>query len=248
MHQLLYNYYTIILAKTEISTTRLAFSCILAYKHPFITPYKDDVMRILDDKTLRDELVNFDLGAEAGSLDSLHRTDIVPILVRVAFGRFLSKPGGKKARETNQSRRVAILTFVGKLSSSELRHLLHLMVRQIVPMPDVIPADTNTLTLTDMYSDWYDEVESSAGSMSSSALGRCTWERIIGFLYFVDPMIKVIGFGMTPYVETLTKLIMDILTYCQSIRENTVIDDAAMDESAVDVHTDGDVDDDADKD
>jgi U3 small nucleolar RNA-associated protein 20 len=111
-HQLLYAFYLEIMAKADVNTVKLAFDCIVTYKSSAIVPYKDNIKRLLDDKLIRDELVNLDATREAnkdGESEPLikadHRAELVPLLVRVVYGRFTSKArGSKAARDQNIAR------------------------------------------------------------------------------------------------------------------------------------------------
>ena len=120
-HQLLYSYYQEILAKADVNTVKLAFDCILTYKPAAITPYKDNIKRMLEDKTLRDELVNFDPSPAAVIVSSSdaeresmeHRAELVPLLVRIVYGRFTSKSrGSKAARDQNLARYAYLCIFL----------------------------------------------------------------------------------------------------------------------------------------
>jgi hypothetical protein len=131
-HQMLYAYYHELMAKADVSAVKLAFSCILTYKPAAIVPYKDGILRMLEDKSLRDELVNFDPtptalllaqgqgyghnnsssgsgGGGGGAVDpyiqEIHRPELVPLLIRTVYGRFTSKSrGSKAARDQNIAR------------------------------------------------------------------------------------------------------------------------------------------------
>ena len=120
-HQQLYTYYNSILSKPETAIVKLALSCILTYKPPFLMPVRENVKRLLDDKTLRDELVVFDPSLDGkrnasgqteqpvdgmlGVIEPAHRADLVPLIVRIVFGRFVSKArGSKAAREQSLAR------------------------------------------------------------------------------------------------------------------------------------------------
>ena len=133
-HQLLYIYYHEIAAKPDGALATLAVQCILSYKSHALLPYKDNLIRLLDDKTIRDELVNFNPalrsvtsstgatgagsgggggvgvggvdGTEGGAEDedgggtriqSIHREELVPLLVKVLYGRFASKARSSRA-------------------------------------------------------------------------------------------------------------------------------------------------------
>ena len=111
-HQLLYAFYHEIMAKADVNAVKLAFDCIITYKPPSIVPYKENIKRILEDKTIRDELVNLDASRRNnGDIDAEpmireeHRAEVIPLLVRTVYGRFTSKArGSKAARDQNIAR------------------------------------------------------------------------------------------------------------------------------------------------
>lgn len=109
-HQLLYAFYHEIMAKADVNAVKLAFDCIVTYKAPSIIPYKDSIKRLLEDKTIRDELVNLDAsrGTDLNNEPMIreeHRAEVIPLLVRTVYGRFTSKArGSKAARDQNIAR------------------------------------------------------------------------------------------------------------------------------------------------
>ncbi len=112
-HQMLCNFYTTLLSSPDHSVVKLALTCILNYKLPFLMPYKDVFQRILDPKTLRDELVAFNPSVASAKIDSSHRSELIPLLIRLLYGRSVAKAGGNKAREQSLSRySIRILAYI----------------------------------------------------------------------------------------------------------------------------------------
>ena len=107
-HQTLAQFYSLLLSKAETNVAKLALECLLAYKPKFLIPYKDSFKRILDDKTIREELVLFNAAAQSDtselSINSEHRADLVPLLTRLVFGRFVAKARNNRAREQTMAR------------------------------------------------------------------------------------------------------------------------------------------------
>lgn len=104
LHQLLFNYFSSLLASPDLVLAKLAFQCLLTYKPAFLVPYKDNVSHFLDNKLLRDELVLFNPSTKEAKIDALHRVDFLPLLTRLLYGRYLSKASGAKAREISSAR------------------------------------------------------------------------------------------------------------------------------------------------
>lgn len=109
-HQALYKFYSIILSKPDTAVAKLALDCLLTYKNESITPYQQTLKNFFDDTSLRNELLSFDpsisrSGEGQGKIESDHRATVIPVIIRILYGRFVSKPkGGKSAREQGLAR------------------------------------------------------------------------------------------------------------------------------------------------
>lgn len=103
-HQLLFNYFTTLLSSPDGTIASLAVNCMMNYKPSFLLPQKDCFKRLLNAKSLRDELVLVDVSPNSGSIDEKHRPDVIHLFIRLAYGRSTSKAGGNKAREQNLAR------------------------------------------------------------------------------------------------------------------------------------------------
>ena len=231
-HQMLYAYYQEIMAKADVNAVKLAFDCIVTYKPIAIVPYKDNIKRMLEDKSIRDELINFDPSPTVVSAESdtdpvikeEHRAELIPILMRTVYGRFTSKArGSKAARDQNIARRAAVLAFVSKMQPVEMRHLLQLMLRGIVPSEKIsaqitVPAPGTTTVSTVTTEQWYDIIDSLVQSLEAEELDHIAWERQIGFLHLLQPIIRILGFGITSYVPIIHKVVLIMLNHAQNIR------------------------------
>ena len=302
MHNMLYLFYQEIIAKSDAMTVKLAVDCILTYKSPSILPYRDSIKRFLDDKTIRNELLNFDptLSSKLEDYNSMddshegshvvvrdeHRDELIPMIVRLVYGRFTSKArGSKAARDLNIARRAAVLSFVSKMQPTEIRHLVHLMLRGLLPLHRLSNASSSSSSIQqqqqpqekqqqqqhsvvkavaavellsyDSYStklqSWYDQIDTFIIThMSPIDLASIPWERSIGFLHLLQPMIRILGFTVTDFVPVIYKVVLMMLTYAQQCRDKVkdlyekedVIDDGGDVDDDVDV----DVDDDGKKD
>jgi hypothetical protein len=115
-----------------------------------------------------------------------------------------------------------VLAFISKMDAAEMRHLLQLMLRGIIPVnKEILPASkaSNPATAVSISSaEWYDAVDRTVQSMSASQLDDIAWERQIGFLHLMQPIIRILGFGITSYVPLLHKLVLTMLNHAQEIR------------------------------
>eukprot|EP01034_Spumella_vulgaris_P023353 gene23353-29566_t len=231
-HQLLYAFYREIMSKPDVAVVKLAFDCIAGYKPVSIIPYKDNIKRLLDDKTIRDELVSLDLSLEGGAVRLEHREDVIPLLVRTVFGRFVSKSrGSKAAREQGLARRAAALAFLSKMERHETRHLLQLMLRGVLPSAllnanamlnvetDVrkLEAMSNSVKLTE----WYAVVDGVLRGLTPECLKAVPWERQVGFLHLLEQVVKIVGFGLTDHVQQMHAIVLHMVVHAQNTRVET---------------------------
>jgi hypothetical protein len=111
-HELLFQYFVELLSKPDLSVAKLAFTCLVKYKQPWIGTYRESVQRLFDDKLFRDELLKFYVnptlnGTEKDSemLKKEHRDEFIPLLTGIVFGRIVSKSRGNKAtRDQHEAR------------------------------------------------------------------------------------------------------------------------------------------------
>ncbi|KAL4860053.1 Small subunit processome component 20 [Chlorella vulgaris] len=114
-----------------------ALKCLKVFKLKFLLPYLDRLLRLADNKTLREELTAFPLGASATSLRKdegssallpEHRAGVVPLLIRLLFPKMRKRSGRLGGKGAPGSARAAILNFLAAAEPAELRPLLELFL------------------------------------------------------------------------------------------------------------------------
>ncbi|XP_044041482.1 small subunit processome component 20 homolog isoform X2 [Siniperca chuatsi] len=111
---------------------RVALECVLAYKDPNIVPYKENLERLLDDKHFKEEIVHFNISEETGVVDVSHRARLIPLLMRILFGRLRSKAGSKfQGKASAASRSSIILRFLAGCQAEELGIFIDLLLEPV---------------------------------------------------------------------------------------------------------------------
>ncbi|EFN57812.1 hypothetical protein CHLNCDRAFT_51116 [Chlorella variabilis] len=114
-----------------------ALKCLKVFKLKFLLPYLDRLLRLADNKTLREELTAFPLAARATSLRedegklallAEHRAGVVPLLIRLLFPKMRKRSGRLGGKGAPGSARAAILNFLAAAEPGELRPLLELFL------------------------------------------------------------------------------------------------------------------------
>lgn len=207
----------------------------------------------MNDETLRDELVTFSLRSESGSsasladalgtgvsesgpaIDALHRPCLIPVVIRLVYGRLSASGGRASGHGGPAARRAAVLAFLSSLSSEELVELFALMIRPFVPTTE---SDTASASTEESWkrrdegpAEWDDvtgqtlrarEVLDIAAGVGASGrhLGRVPASRQAGFLKMVKEVARQLGQRALPYVEILLGLVLALLEYSNIVSEH----------------------------
>jgi len=230
-YNLLYIYYITLLSNSVTTVSKLALQSLITYKPAYLMPYKDRILRLLDDNTIRDELVVFNLSATISNpvIDSRHRSDIIPLIVRLVYGRFVSKAkNNKSARDLNISRRVAVLTFLNTLSSNEHVYFMQLMFRGMIPIRrqmenSIVCEFLSETTLTEYFSPWFTHIDELIENLNDQDIKYIPFERQMGFLYLLEDVVNIIGYGVASYVPKFFKAILCCLHFAQSSRNENLL-------------------------
>ncbi|CAB3374755.1 Hypothetical predicted protein [Cloeon dipterum] len=104
---------------------QLALNCIMGYKHAYLTPYKDQLYGLANEKDFKQQLVAFDVGAETETVLAEHRVDLIPVVMRIVLSKMQKKGGSNKA---------LILRFLGGCRQEELSVFIHLAFKHVLAL------------------------------------------------------------------------------------------------------------------
>ncbi|KAM4523536.1 small subunit processome component 20 homolog [Fundulus diaphanus] len=124
--------YNQLLCHQDQQIQRVALECVLAYKDPDIVPYKENLDRLLEDKHFKEEIVHFNISEETGVVDASHRAKLIPLLMRILFGRLRSKAGSRfQGKSSAATRSSIILRFLAGSQSEELGMFIDLLLEPL---------------------------------------------------------------------------------------------------------------------
>ncbi|XP_073401122.1 small subunit processome component 20 homolog [Dendrobates tinctorius] len=133
----LYELYTQLLCHQDQNVQKSALDCVLSYKHPHILPYKENLQRLLEDNNFKGEIVHFSISEESSVVKPMHRADLMPVLMRILYGRMRSKTGRKTQGKSASSTRMSIvLRFLAGSQSEEIRMFLDLLYEPVKHLKD----------------------------------------------------------------------------------------------------------------
>lgn len=226
----LYDLYLSLLAKGELKIQKLALDCIFTYRSAKVLPYRDNLTMLLDDVRFRDQLAKFSLAVDGGSIDPAHRSDLIPILIRLLYGLMVTKRGRSSSSQGPQARKQAIISAFGGCTSEELATLVTLMLTP------------------------FQRLESEAGpsgrfafSESGSSSSFIPGKQQIGFLSLLGDVLKHLGPALLPYWPRLLGTTMELIHRAQLQLSQKKLDAANLlaeaDQAERDAEVDADDDD-----
>ena len=113
-----------------------ALQCLCSFKHKFLTPYKEQLLKIHGEKTFRSGVSEFRVcdDGDSSSVNESHRVKLIPIYIRVLFGRMQTNTGKNTAGKNKASKRkqVVMRLFAG-IKDDESQCLLDIAFEIINP-------------------------------------------------------------------------------------------------------------------
>jgi hypothetical protein len=255
---LLFAFYNELLCKSDTAIAKLAFDCILTYKPAYLMPYKDSLKNLYDEKLLRNELVNIDSenvrSAEGGGnegekdyrISADHKKDFYHVILRILYGRLLSKPSGGSKRNVNDqitSRRSAVIAFIIRTNVPAFKHFLYFMIRginlsidfnfhhatnpaakkkDVMFTSDIGKVEEFLSSGFERVLAYYNSHPSSEANVIEEEFKHVSWERLQGFLHLLHPIFKIFGIAMKDYVNLLYSILKRTLIHAQRYREKTI--------------------------
>ncbi|ERE90078.1 putative small subunit processome component 20 like protein [Cricetulus griseus] len=124
----LYELYLQLLLHQDQAVQKITLDCIMTYKHPHILPYRENLQRLLDDRSFKEEIVHFSISEDNTVVKATHRADLFPILMRILYGRMKNKTGSKTQGKSASGTRMAIvLRFLSGTQPGEIQLFLDLL-------------------------------------------------------------------------------------------------------------------------
>ncbi|KAJ5908854.1 hypothetical protein N7495_001536 [Penicillium taxi] len=98
---------------------KAALKALFTWKNPHVLPYQENLLNILDESRFKDELQVFvRVGDEDSLIEKEHRPVLMPVLLRLLYGRMISK--ASSSNQAGQSgRRKTILRTLSLLSDED---------------------------------------------------------------------------------------------------------------------------------
>ncbi|RUP48500.1 hypothetical protein BC936DRAFT_144478 [Jimgerdemannia flammicorona] len=200
----LYNFYLRLLTKGDTKVQALALDCLLTWKSSSIVPYADNLKSLVDEIKFRDELSTFALDRDRSEINLAHRAELMPIVVRILYGRMVARKGKGSAKGGMGARRTAVLGALVGCPENELVLFVDLMLEPFTLIRDLPDIMNDEFTFMD----------------GVNIIDAVSWRKQIGYLHILEDVLRQLGAYLIPFVPKLLKAIMYMVLSSQNQIDN----------------------------
>jgi U3 small nucleolar RNA-associated protein 20 len=169
---------------------KAALKALFTWKNAHVVPYQENLLNILDESRFKDELMVFvRVGGEDSLIEQEHRPVLMPVLLRLLYGRMISKAGASSTQAGQSGRRKAILRTLSHLSEDDFRLFIDISFGPLAEVAITGDAETNEKA-------FLEELTSP--------------RRQLGLLKMIDTVFDTLQSRMTAY----TTQAMNVIIYC----------------------------------
>ncbi|EMR11842.1 hypothetical protein PNEG_00264 [Pneumocystis murina B123] len=121
----IYDTQLLLLSQGDIKIQNFALNCILSWKSPEVLHYENNLRNLLDTTAFRDELANI---MQENSLYDFKNQQLFPIVLRILYGRMISRSNSSSRKHSLSTKREIILSSLTILPSEIFKIFLNIML------------------------------------------------------------------------------------------------------------------------
>lgn len=185
-----------LIANGDIEIQKSALKVIFTWKDNSIRPYEENLLNLLDENRFKDEISTLFQGETLIQPD--HRPSLMPVLLRLLYGRSISRKGAASGKQGLEARR---LTVLRSLSVEDVEHFLDISLDELKHL--------NLLN---------------NGSVEDSTFDKqlLSVRKQLGITNMLEGVLKELGSKVAPFAEKLSQTAL----YCTIHASRQLEDDS----------------------
>ena len=189
-----------LLANGDIEIQKAALTAIFTWKNASIKPYQENLLNLLDEARFKDEISVLLQGETL--VQSEHQAGLKPVLLRLLYGRAISRKGAASGKQGMEAKR---LTVLRNLSVEDVAAYLEIALGELAGVQLI-----------------------QNGAVQESALLKAILSprKLVGVINMVEGVLKELGTKATPFAGTLA----DAALYCAIYASRQLRDEADDDD------------------
>ncbi|GME40771.1 Down-regulated-in-metastasis protein [Neofusicoccum parvum] len=114
-----------LLGNGDVEIQKSALKAILTWKNRSINRYEENLLNILDDARFREQISVFlDLDQDEESMQDEDRPEVMPVILRLLYGKVIARAGSASGKRGQESKRKAVFIALTKFGDGELSQFL----------------------------------------------------------------------------------------------------------------------------
>lgn len=203
-HERVYQALLLLMENGDGEVQKLALKAILTWKQDGVKPYQENLEYLLDDARFKNELAVFLQGDNV--IKSEHRSELMPVLLRLLYGRTIAKKGAASGKNGLQATRLAVLR---NLSIEDMGSFLSIAAGKLKDVQVTAPKSQRKKLFSEPIT---------------------TARKQVGFLNMISSLIAELGTNVEPYMNTLVNAVLYCLVYSSRQLRGTTTEDDSNDE------------------
>lgn len=133
-----------LLCNGDAELQKPALQALLAWKPPAVEPYREELFKFLDNDRFREQLSVFlGVGSEDSVIKDEHRQVLMPVLLRVLYGRMIAKGGAAAKGGGLESRRKAVFIELTRFGDETLSQFLSISLGPLGTLELLLDGEVN---------------------------------------------------------------------------------------------------------
>jgi U3 small nucleolar RNA-associated protein 20 len=191
-----------LMANGDIEIQKLALQAIVAWKQEGVKPYRENLEYLLDEARFKNELTVLFQGDQ--QIQPKHRSELMPVLLRLLYGRAISKKGAASGRHGLHATRLAVIRSLN--------------IEDMGTFLDIALGELRNIRVVD------------ASGIKEAVFAReaLPVRKQVGLLNMVESIINELGTSVDSYMEALVNAVLYcLIEACRQVRdENEDTDEA----------------------
>jgi U3 small nucleolar RNA-associated protein 20 len=184
-----------LLANGDIEIQKSALKAIFTWKNPGIKPYEENLLNLLDEARLKEEIGILLQGQTL--VQTEHRPSLMPVLLRILYGRSISRKGAASGKQGMEARRLTILRNLG---SGDIEMFLDIALGELKDVQIV-----------------------KNGKLQDDSFEKeiLSLRKQVGFTHMIEGLLEEFGTKIGPFTHKL----VDAVLYCSIYASRQLQDD-----------------------
>ncbi|CAK7274833.1 U3 snoRNP protein [Sporothrix epigloea] len=186
-----------LLSNGDIEIQRLALKAIFAWRQASVIKYREQLESLLEESKFKNELtllMQSDDENSANGIQPEHREDLMPVLLRLLYGRTISKKGAASGRQGLHATRLFVIRH---LDTAGMGGFLQVALGNLQGVRVVEGEGSSAKIRNSIF-------PSTAGSaLDSTDDALLTARKQVGVLNMLEPIITELGVNVTPFLDSL---------------------------------------------